>query len=152
MAASSGIATRMGSGIGRAVCLGLMLLLVSACAATVKDKSDTATSRLELSGLVIENASSLNVSAVRLLVPATGNFVSCGNIAPQAKCSTTFPERAHTGNAFEITWSQSGNIWSTGELVLEAPADWEDGTQAMVRVVIAGPGSAGAELVKLASP
>jgi len=103
---------------------------------------------LRINGMLIENQTLMWVSAVRLLVPVTGNFVSCGNIAPESMCSTTFPEANYTGNAVEITWSQAGQIYSTGEFVLQLPDDVEEDIPAAVHVVITGPGSAGAFIVQ----
>lgn len=103
---------------------------------------------LQINGMIIENQTPAWVSAVRLLVPSTGNFVSCGNISPDSMCSTTFPEASYTGNPVEITWSQIGQIYSTGEFVIDLPDELEEDTPAIVRIVIAGPGSAGAVIVQ----
>ena len=99
---------------------------------------------MQITGMVMENQTQLYVSAVRVLVPVTGNFVSCGNISPGSMCSTTFPETAYTGNPVEITWSQGGQIHSTGQFVLRLPDDLDEQKSAIVRVVISGVGSAGA--------
>jgi hypothetical protein len=88
------------------------------------------------------------VTAVRLLVPVTGNFVSCGNISPGSMCSTTFPETDYTGNPVEITWSQGGQIHSTGQFVVQLPDDLDADRPALVRTVIMGPGSAGTVIVQ----
>lgn len=96
----------------------------------------------------MENQTQMYVSAVRLLVPVTGNFVSCGNIPPGSMCSTTFPEAAYTGNPVEITWSQGGQIQSTGEFAIQLPVDLDVKRPAMVHVVISGPGLAGALIVQ----
>jgi len=98
--------------------------------------------------MLIENQTQMWVSAVRLLVPLTGNFVSCGNIAPGSMCSTTFPEANYTGNPVEITWSQAGQIHSTGQFVVDRPDEVVEDKPAMVHIVIAGPGSAGAVIVQ----
>lgn len=98
--------------------------------------------------MVMENQTQMYVTAVRLLVPVTGNFVSCGNIPPESMCSTTFPEATYTGNRVEITWSQGGQIHSTGEFVLQFPGDLDVQKPAIVRVVISGRGSAGALIVQ----
>ena len=84
--------------------------------------------------------------AARLLVPATGNFISCGGIAPGAVCATGFPETTFTGNPVEISWSQNGQIWSTGELEVEPGQEVLEAGTALVRVIIAAPGSAGLRL------
>ena len=122
----------------------LYVFLLLACAPGSVNRD----SRLQIEGMVIENQTRMWVSAVRLLVPATGNFVSCGNITPQSMCSTTFPETYYTGNPVEITWSQGGQIHSTGQFVVQLPDDLDEDRPATVRIVIAGPGSAGAVIVQ----
>lgn len=103
-----------------------------------------------IGGLEMQNHTRSWVSAARVLVPATGNFVSCGNIPPGGVCSTGFPETELTGNPVEISWSQNGQIWSTGELNVVPGEDVLEAGAARVLVVIAAPGSAGMRLV--ASP
>jgi hypothetical protein len=126
------------------IATGLCALLLCACASTPSDRIPP----LQIAGMGMENQTRMWVSAVRLLVPATGNFVSCGNIAPGAVCSTTFPETSYTGNPVEITWSQGGQIHSTGQFVLELPTDLDENKPGLVRIVISGPGSAGAVIVQ----
>jgi hypothetical protein len=103
---------------------------------------------IEISGVVIENRTSMFVSAVRLLVPATGNFVSCGNISPESRCSTTFPGSAYSGDPVEITWSQGGEIHSTGPFAMQLPDQLDRNKPALVQVVITGPGAAGAIILQ----
>ena len=123
---------------------GFFSLLLLACASKPVEVSP----QIQIEGMLIENQTQAWVSAVRLLVPITGNFVSCGNIAPQSMCSTTFPEVRYTGNPIEITWSQNGQIYSTGQFVLQLPADLDEDRPVGVLVVISGPGSAGAVVVQ----
>ena len=123
---------------------GLCTLLLMACASG----SVGNTPPLKLEGLVFENQTRMWVSAVRLLVPVTGNFVSCGNISPQSSCATTFPETDYTGNPVEITWSQGGQIHSTGQFVIQLPVDLDPDRPAVVQIAITGPGSAGAMIVQ----
>jgi hypothetical protein len=120
----------------------LCTLLLIACASKPVEQ----VTPLQIEGLVMNNQTQMWVSAVRLLVPVTGNFVSCGNISPGSMCSTTFPETEYKGNQIEITWSQGGQIHSTGLFVLQLPADLDDSKPALVRVVISGPGTAGAAI------
>jgi hypothetical protein len=96
----------------------------------------------------IQNHTQMGVSAVRLLVPITGKYVSCGNISPGSMCSTTFPEIEYSGNPVEITWSQGGQIYSTGQFTVQLPDELDKDRPAFVQVVIAGPGSAGAMIVQ----
>lgn len=123
--------------------MGLCVLSLLACASRPVDFSP-----LQIEGMAIENQTQMWVSAVRLLVPVTGNFVSCGNISPGSMCSTTFPETNYTGNPVEITWSQGGQIHSTGQFVVQLPEELDENRAAVVRVVIAGPGSAGAVIIQ----
>lgn len=124
--------------------MGLCSIFLLACAARSVDTAPP----LQIEGMVIENQTQMWVSAVRLLVPITGNFVSCGNIPPGSMCSTTFPETDYTGNPVEITWSQIGQIHSTGQFVVQLPGDLDEDRPAVVHIVIAGPGSAGAVIVQ----
>ena len=120
------------------------MLLLLACASRSVDSDPL----LQIEGVVIENQTQMWVSAARLLVPLTGNFVSCGNISPGSMCSTTFPESGYKGDPIEITWSQGGQIHSTGQFVMDLPGEVDKERPAMVRIVIAGPGSAGAVIVQ----
>ena len=118
----------------------LCSILLTACASAAPERDPV----LQIEGVSMENKTQIWVSAVRLLVPVSGNFVSCGNISPGTMCSTTFPESGYTGNPVEITWSQGGQIHSTGQFALQLPDDLDYDKPAMVRIVIAGPGTAGA--------
>ncbi len=122
------------------VCCVLMLL---ACAGPRQEMP-----AVQIDGLVIENQTQMWVSAVRVLLPVTGGFVSCGNIAPGSMCSTRFPQSAYRGDPLEITWSQAGQIHSTGQFDLQLPDDLDTERAATVSVVIAAPGSAGAVIVQ----
>lgn len=123
---------------------GLCVLLVLACATQPVEP----VSPLKIEGLLIENKTQMWVSAVRILVPATGNFVSCSIINPQSMCSTTFPETNYTGNPVEITWVQGGETHSTGEFVVQLPVDLDNEKPARIFVVITGPGLAGAVITQ----
>jgi hypothetical protein len=103
---------------------------------------------MQIDRMIIKNQTQAWISAIRVISPATGNFVSCGNIAPGSLCSTTFPQRAYTGDPIEITWSQAGQIHSTGLFSMEAPLVFDYTRPAAVQVVIAEAGSAGAVIVQ----
>jgi len=122
----------------------LCALLLQGCAAQTRNPAPG----LKIEGLVIENQTRMWVSAARLLVPVTGAFVSCGNISPKSSCATTFPETDYSGNPVQVTWSQAGQIHSTGEFILRPPDDIDVDRPAFVRVVIAAPGSTGAAIVQ----
>lgn len=124
----------------------LALGLLGACAAVSEPAREEELPEVMISGLVMFNQGQAYVSAARVLVPASGQFVSCGNIAPRSRCATGFPEQRYSGNPIEITWSQGGSIFSTGELQLSLPDEVIEAGQATVQVWIMGPGSAAAEL------
>lgn len=132
----------------RLAVFGACIALLQACASQPANPARG----LKIEGLIIENQTQLWVSAARLLVPVTGAFVSCGNISPKSRCATTFPEIDYSGNPVVITWSQAGQIHSTGEFVIQPPDDVDVDRPAMVRVVITAPGSAGAIIVQHPSP
>ena len=124
--------------------LSLTTALLLACASGPEENNPP----LQIQGMVIENQTPMWISAVRLLVPVTGNFVSCGNIPPESMCSTTFPETAYTGNPVEVTWSQGGQIHSTGQFTVRLPEQLIEDSPGVVRVVIIGPNSAGAFILQ----
>jgi len=126
------------------VLTGFFLQLLIACTAIPVNSEPS----IQIGGMSIENQTEMYLSAVRLLVPVTGNFVSCGNIPPGSMCSTSFPEAVYTGNPVEITWSQGGQIHSTGQFALQLPIDVDVQKPAIVSVVISGPGSAGALIIQ----
>ena len=128
----------------KSVVTGLCTALLFACSAAPVDSGPP----IQIDGMIIENQALMYISAVRLLVPVTGNFVSCGNIAPESMCSTTFPEATYTGNPVEITWSQGGQIHSTGQFVMRLPDDLDEDKPVKVLVVISGAGAAGAQFIQ----
>lgn len=94
-----------------------------------------------------ENRATRPINQIRLLVPATGNFVSCGFIAPGASCASGFPAVNYRGDPIEISWTQGGEEWSTGEITLQPDEQVRQAGTANVLVVVLSPGSAGAVLV-----
>ena len=130
----------------RLVITGFVTLYLFACSTVTEED----TPPVRIAGMVMENQTQMYISAVRLLVPVTGNFVSCGNISPGSMCSSTFPEAAYTGNPVEITWSQGGRIHSTGQFVVQLPGNLDSDKPAQVHIVISGPGLAGAMIVQSA--
>ena len=121
----------------------LCALLLMACAGS---RPDIPT--VQVDGMLIENQTQMWVSAVRVLIPATGGFVSCSTIAPDSMCSTSFPATAYTGEALEVTWSQAGQMYSTGQFDMQIPNELDTEQAASVYVVISGAGSAGAVIVQ----
>ncbi len=128
----------------RPVALWLGVVLLQGCASQPVSPGPG----LKIEGLVIENQTQMWISAARLLVPVTGAFVSCGNISPESRCATTFPETNYSGNPVEVTWSLAGQIHSTREFVIKLPEDIDTDRSATVWVVITAPDSAGAGIVQ----
>jgi hypothetical protein len=128
----------------RLCCVVVAMWSLSACAAGSVARDP----QIQISGMVMENQTEMYLSAVSLLVPATGGFVSCGTITPGSRCSTTFPEVNYSGNPVEITWSLAGQIHTTGPFHLQIPTDLDQRKAAEVRVVISGPETAGAIIVQ----
>lgn len=103
-------------------------------------------------GLVFENRSRTAISAIQLIVSETGEYVSCGNVPAGGTCASGFPGRIYRGYPVEVTWSQSGAIWSTGALKINVSDEVLEAGLAQVRVVVVAPGSAGVLLVPGATP
>ena len=120
-----------------------VLILVCACAPSPPAGGQG----VAIDGLSFENRSSSPIDSIQLLVPASGNFVSCGLIAPGNTCASGFPGVAYHGEPIEISWTQGGEDWSTGRVTLEADEEIRLQGAASVVVVVLAPGSAGAVMV-----
>ena len=128
--------------------MGLLLLVakaLSGCASSPENAYKDID--LKISGLAIINRTQTYISAAQLMVPATGNFMSCGSIAPGNICSTAFPEREFTGNPVVISWTMGSRIHNTGELTVVPSEEVIEKGFAVVRVMIVGQGVAGLELL-----
>jgi hypothetical protein len=123
-------------------------LLQSGCAGVPGSAGDA----VVIDGLTFENRSGSPVDGITLLVPATGGFVSCGRIAPGARCASGFPEVSYAGNPVEIRWNQGGAEWSTGFVTLDMDDEVRSRGRGEVRVLVIAPGSAGALLLPSAAP
>lgn len=100
-----------------------------------------------IEGLTIHNGTGGVVRSVTVLVPATGRFVSCGNILPRSQCSTTFPATVHQGHAVRVEWQQGGETWTVGPFVVAAPEGATEQSTVQAQVILSGPGAAGARFV-----
>lgn len=129
-------------GPGLALCLLALGSLLAACAGS----SATTPPTLRVEGLSFENRSGSPISQIRLEVPATGGFVSCGHIAPGNVCSSRFPGVTYGGEPVRVSWVQGGQPWSTGELRLSPGKAVRDAGAGVVRVLVLAPGSAGVQL------
>jgi hypothetical protein len=105
------------------------------------------TGAVAIDGLTFENRSGSPVDGITLLVPATGGFVSCGRIAPGARCASGFPEVSYAGDPVEVRWNQGRAEWSTGLVTLDIDDAVRSVGRGEVRVIVIAPGSAGAVLL-----
>lgn len=128
----------------RPLCMALWFAALSACATGPVTRDP----KLQISGMVMENQTQMYLSAVSLMVPATGGFVTCGTITPGTQCSTTFPEVEYSGNPVEISWRQGGQVHTSGLFHLQIPTGIDKRKPVEVRVVITGPDTAGAIFVQ----
>jgi hypothetical protein len=126
-----------------------ILLLVTACAARPAANVPVSGPGVQIAGIEIHNALSAVVQDVTILVPATGEYVSCGQILPESSCSTTFPLRDYRESAVQVSWKEEGKPHSTPAFKLEAPATAIDGQRAYIRVEVFASGQAGAKLILL---
>jgi hypothetical protein len=104
---------------------------------------------LQIKGVEIYNGLAYPVKDVVILVPASGEFVSCGNILPESSCSTSFPARDYRETPVQVSWTELGKPHNTPEFTLAAPAAARDGEIAYIRVEVFAAGQAGARLVSL---
>lgn len=102
---------------------------------------------LQITGVEIHNNLVYPVQDVTILVPATGEYVSCGQIFPRTSCSTTFPARDYRENPVQLSWKEYGQSQSTKPFKLKAPAGTREGQAATIRVEVFAAGQAGANLL-----
>ena len=125
-----------------------LVLLLSLAGCTALPKSEPTPAGVEIDGIVINNQLAITITDAQVLVPATGNFVSCGNIQGRSSCSTGFPGRPYSSNALLVSWKESGTPQSTDEFVVKIGSDIDMGRSARLEVFIFSPGQAGARLIQ----
>lgn len=141
------MSTLQRSGRLAAACLGATALLQGCAAATADGASDRQPA-VVIAGIEIRNELAYPVTDVMIEVPATGDFAGCGNLLPRTACSNAFEGVDYRSNAVVIRWKERGTDHTTGEFVIEIPAELQPGRPAVVEVVIYAPGEAGARLVQ----
>lgn len=104
---------------------------------------------LQITGIEIHNALLYTVQDVTILVPESGEYVSCGRILPDSSCSTSFPVRDYRETAVQLSWKEQGETHSTAPFILKAPTSAGEGQKAYIRVEVFAQGQAGAELLLL---
>lgn len=122
--------------------------LLHGCAAPPAGGVDASHPGVVIAGIEIRNELPYPVTDVMIEVPATGAFAGCGNLLPRTACSNAFEGVDYRSNAVAIRWKERGRDHSTGEFVIDVPADLQPGRPAVVEVVIFAPGEAGARLVQ----
>lgn len=122
-------------------------LLLCGCVSTGPDGENQAkefeSTGIEIVGLEIHNSLDATVYDVMVLVPATGGFVSCGQVLAHTSCSTTFPHTEYRGYPVKVSWrGRLGETAETKEQHLDLDADLKPGMSAVVRVVLLSEGLA----------
>jgi hypothetical protein len=141
------VTTFLHSGLLTIAGLGAAAML-QGCAAAAPNGGKASRPGVIIEGVEIRNELAYPVTDVMIEVPATGAFAGCGNLLPRSACSNAFEGVDYRSNAVVIRWKERGAEYSTGEFVIEIPADLRPGRPAVVEVVIFGPGEAGARLVQ----
>lgn len=101
---------------------------------------------LQIVGIEIHNALPYTIQDVTILIPESGDFVSCGQVLPVSSCSTSFPVRDYRETAVQLNWKEQGEPHQTAPFLLEAPSSAGEGQQAYIRVEVFSKGQAGAKL------
>ncbi len=133
------------------VCKTLLLVLtgvaLAGCAVRGEHAKTSPGPALQITGVEIHNSLVYPVQDVTILVPATGEYVSCGQIFPRTSCSTTFPARDYRENPVQLSWKEYGQPRSTKPFTLKAPTGAQEGQAAYIRVEVFAAGQAGANLL-----
>lgn len=124
-------------------------LVLSACAARGTGREHLTGPVLQIAGVEIYNGLPYSVHDVVILVPSSGDYVSCGQILPDTSCSTTFPARDYRENPVQLSWTEHGVPQSTKPFKLGAPSGAKSGQGAYIRVEVFAAGQAGAKLLLL---
>jgi len=103
---------------------------------------------IAIEGVRIVNKLAMTVTDVQILVPATGNFVTCGTILRNTSCSTSFPDRQYERKPVQVSWKEQGQAHATPNFVIEPPANLDPSRTVWIEVIIFAPGQAGAKLVQ----
>lgn len=130
------------------VALPFALFLIAACSASPPVADEAGLPNVEVAGIVIKNRLAFPITDVLIQSPASGNFAGCGNILPRSECSTSFESIDYQRDELVITWKEYGDPKTTGEFVVDVPANLDTGRPAWLEVVVFAMGQAGARLVQ----
>jgi uncharacterized protein YceK len=125
-----------------------LALFASGCSTAVKLGQKPVAPPVVIHEVIIRNELPYPVKDVQILSPASGNFVSCGNIVQKTQCSTTFPPRNYSENPVQISWKEWGTARSLAPFALTIPEGFDSGRPASIEITIFSPGQAGAKLVQ----
>jgi len=124
-----------------------VLCLLSACGTPAPKSEQPTGPLLQITGIEIHNALPYTVHDVTILVPDSGDYVSCGQILPDSSCSTSFPVRDYRETAVQLSWKEQGVSHSIAPFILKAPTTATQGQQAYIRVEVFAKGQAGAKVI-----
>lgn len=91
-----------------------VLLVLGSCA--------TSSNSYYLNEIVVRNKSISTLNDVRIQSAATGRMFSCGNVAPGAHCSDTFPARPYQNSRISISWTYNEQRSEKTDFKPEIPA------------------------------
>ena len=123
--------------------------LLASCADHAVKREPAHAIVLQIAGVEIYNGLPYSIQNVMILVPESGQFMSCGQILPDSACSTSFPLQTYQGNGVQVSWKEKGVEHSTAEFKLELPVTAINGQMAYIKVEVFDAGQAGAKLVLL---
>lgn len=133
----------------RAITGFIVMLVLAACMPQPRPNALKAGPDLQITGVEIYNGLPYSVHDVSILVPLSGDFVSCGQILSDSSCSTTFPARDYRESPVQLSWTEHGVPHSTKPFTLKAPDNALPGQDAYIRVEVFAAGQAGATLLLL---
>jgi hypothetical protein len=138
-----------GSALTRNLLLAWMVTLtVCSCGGTAVKSLTPSAPAIEIHEVVIRNLLPYPIKNVQILAPATGNFVSCGNIFQQSQCSTTFPVANYSETPVQISWTEWDAPRSMPPIGLNVPEAFEFDRPATIEVTVYSPGQAAAKLIQ----
>lgn len=125
----------------------VVFVLCAGCASVSEMPAEPAATGLEIAGVEIRNELAYPVTDVRVLLPESGDFVSCGTVFPDTTCATAFPLLEYHGDPLSVTWQERGQPQAMKPFRLRVPPGMDATRPLWVQVVIFAPGSGGARLL-----
>lgn len=88
--------------------------------------------------VVLRNDTGDQIENVRIEVAQFDRFFSCSYIMPRSTCSTGFKPRRYRQNGIEISWTQRGQDYVSGPIVVPADGSLDRSRVYKAVVVILG--------------